>query len=38
MELTTLSDALAAYCICARAEAKSPKTIEWVTSSVRLFS
>jgi len=37
MALTTLSDALTAYCICARAEAKSPKTIEWVTSSVRLF-
>jgi site-specific recombinase XerD len=37
-ELTTLSDALTAYRICARAEAKSPKTIEWISSSVGYFA
>jgi len=36
--LTTFSDALAAYRICAKAEGKSPKTIRWVTSSVGYFS
>jgi len=36
--LTTISEALTAYCICARAEGRSPRTIEWITSSVRYFS
>jgi len=36
--LATLSDALTAYCICAKAEGKSPKTILWITSSVGYFS
>jgi site-specific recombinase XerD len=36
--LATLSDALTAYCICARAEGKSPKTVSWITSSVGYFS
>jgi len=36
--LATLSDALVAYRICAKAEGKSPKTIKWVTSSVSYFS
>jgi site-specific recombinase XerD len=35
--LSTLSEALTAYCICARAEGKSPRTIEWITSSVGYF-
>ena len=35
--MTTLSDAVTAYRICAKAEAKSPKTIEWITSSVHYF-
>ena len=38
IEMTTLSDALATYRICARAEAKSPRTIEWIMSSVGYFS
>jgi site-specific recombinase XerD len=37
-EPVTVSDALTAYRMCARAEGKSPKTIEWVDSSVRLFA
>ena len=36
--MATLSDALTAYCICARAEGKSPKPIQWITSSVGYFS
>jgi hypothetical protein len=36
--MTTLSDALVAYRICAQAEGRSPRTIEWITSSVRYFS
>jgi integrase/recombinase XerD len=36
--LTTLPDALTAYRICAKAEGKSPRTIEWITSSVRYFT
>ncbi|MFC1969911.1 tyrosine-type recombinase/integrase [Chloroflexota bacterium] len=36
--VTKLSDALAAYKICARAEGKSPRTIGWVTSSVGYFA
>jgi site-specific recombinase XerD len=36
--LATLADALIAYRICAKAEGKSPRTIEWITSSVRYFS
>ena len=35
--MTTLSDALIAYRVCAKAEGKSPRTIEWVTSSVGYF-
>lgn len=36
--MTTLSEGLTAYRICAQAEGKSPKTIRWVTSSVGYFS
>ena len=36
--MTNLSDALTAYRICARAEAKSPKAIEWITSSIGYFA
>jgi len=36
--LSTLSDALTAYRICARAEGKSQRTIQWITSSVGYFS
>ncbi len=35
--MTTLSDALTAYRISARAEGKSPRTIEWITSSITYF-
>ena len=35
--MSTLSEALTAYCICGRAEGKSPRTIEWITSSVGYF-
>lgn len=33
VEVTTISDALSAYRICAKAEGKSAKTIDWVTVS-----
>jgi len=36
--LTTLSDALAAYRICAKAEGKSPKTVDWIADAIRYFS
>jgi hypothetical protein len=36
--VTTLSEALTAYRICAQAEGKSPKTVRWVTSIVTYFS
>ena len=36
--MATISDALAAYRICAQAEGKSPKTIRWIMSSVGYFS
>jgi len=36
--LTTLSEAVAAYRICAKAEGLSPKTVDWVTSAVGYFS
>jgi integrase/recombinase XerD len=36
--LTTLSEALAAYRICAKAEGKSPKTVAWIADAVRYFS
>jgi site-specific recombinase XerD len=36
--LATLNDALIAYRICAKAEGKSPRTIEWITSSVGYFA
>jgi integrase/recombinase XerD len=36
--LTTLSDALAAYRICAKAEGKSPKTVRFIIQSVSYFS
>ena len=35
--LTKLSEAVSAYRIISAADGKSPKTIEWVTGSVRLF-
>lgn len=35
--MTTVRDALTAYRVCAKAEGKSPRTIEWVTSSVGYF-
>lgn len=35
--MATLSDALTAYRICAKAEARSPRTIGWITSAVRYF-
>jgi len=35
--MTTLSDALAAYRICAQAEGKSPKTVRWIMSSMHYF-
>ncbi|MAP39858.1 MAG: hypothetical protein CL879_09620 [Dehalococcoidia bacterium] len=34
---TNLSEAISAYRVIATADGKSPKTIEWVTGSVRLF-
>ena len=34
----TLDEAVNAYRICARAEDLSPKTVQWVTSSVRYLS
>ena len=36
--MTTLSDALVAYHICAKAEGMSPRTISWVTDAIRYFS
>jgi site-specific recombinase XerD len=36
--VTTLSEALTAYRICAQAEGKSPKTVRWIASSVNYFS
>ena len=36
--MSTLSDALTAYRICAQAEGKSPRTIQWITSSIRYFA
>jgi len=36
--LLTLSDALAAYRFCAKAEGKSPKTLSWVTDAVHYFA
>ena len=35
--MATLSDGLTAYRVCAKAEGRSPRTIEWVTSSMRYF-
>lgn len=35
--MATLSEALTAYRICAKAEGKSARTIQWITSSVRYF-
>lgn len=35
--MSTFSEALTAYRICARAEGKSHRTIEWITSSVGYF-
>ena len=35
--MTTLSEGLTAYRICAKAEGKSPKTIRWVTQSMGYF-
>ena len=36
--MITWSDALTAYRICARAEGKSHRTIEWIACSVKYFS
>ena len=36
-QVTTISEALTAYRICAKAEGRSPKTLDWITSSVRYF-
>ena len=36
--MSSLSDALTAYTICAKAERKSPETISWVRDAVRYFS
>ena len=36
--MTTISEALTAYRICAQAEGRSPRTIEWITSGMRYFS
>ncbi len=36
--MTTLSEALAAYRICAKAEGTSPDTVDWVTDAVGYFS
>ena len=36
-DVTKLSEALTAYRICAKAEGKSPRTIQWITSSVGYF-
>jgi len=36
-EVATISEALAAYRICAKAEARSARTIQWITSSVGYF-
>jgi len=33
----TLTEALAAYRICAQAEGKSPRTVTWIMSSVPYF-
>ena len=35
--MTTLAEALTAYRICAQAEGKSPKTVQWIMSSVTYF-
>ena len=37
-KLTTLSDALNAYKICAQAENRSPETISWICHIVGYFS
>ena len=36
--MATISEALVAYRICAKAEGKSPSTVRWITSSVGYFS
>jgi hypothetical protein len=36
--MATLADALTAYRICAKAEGKSYKTVDWVCDTVRYFS
>ncbi len=36
--MTTISEGLTAYRICARAEGRSRRTIDWITSSVRYFT
>ena len=35
--MITISEAMAAYSICARAEGKSPQTMDWILSSMRYF-
>ena len=36
--MTKISEALTAYRICAQADGRSLRTIEWITSSMRYFS
>ena len=38
MSIKGIPEALAYYKVCAKSEGLSPKTIEWITSSVRYFS
>ena len=35
--VATLTEVMAAYRICAEAESKSPRTVEWIMSSVAYF-
>ena len=36
--MVTLSDALTTYGICAKAEGKSPRTVQWIASLVGYFA
>jgi integrase/recombinase XerD len=36
--MTSIKEALTAYRICAQAEGKSPRTIEWICCSIRYFT
>jgi len=35
--MITISEAMAAYSICARAKVKSPRTMEWILASMKYF-